>query len=163
MYRLDKDHWNACFDALRWIEENNIKTLAEAWEKCERGDWLLWLYVHLHPDHVRERVLVAGLCANTVRHLMTDKRSIVAVDAAINFGEGKISGRNLRVAAAAASYADTDYSEDVSYAAYAAAASYEDALNADEAAYYAAVASAKRKENQLKTAEICRKYLHPIF
>ena len=174
MYRLNKDHWDACSEAIEWLEENNIKTLAEAWEKCERGDWLLWLYVHLHPDHIRERTLVAGLCANTVRHHIKDKRSIVAVDAAIAFGEGKISECDLRVVVAAAEaaavgavYANNDYA----YASYASYASYAACISsmvgasyyASYAACYAAVVSAAREENQLKTANICRKYLQPIF
>ena len=163
MYRLDKDYWGACNKALKWIAENNIKTLEEAWEKCKRGDWMMWLYVHLHPDHIKERVLVAGLCVNTVRHLMKDIRSITAVDSAIAFGKGEISKHELKIAAADASYADTEYT--IYYTAFAAAASYRDSDYAVDASYVAFSYddSDLRKENQLKTAEICRKYLHPIF
>jgi len=89
----------------------------------------------MYPDNLRELTLAKGHCANTVRHLMKDERSIAAVDAAIAFGEGKISADELESAYAAAAYA----------AAVAAA----------DAAYAAA-----RKENQQLTADICRKYLN---
>ena len=132
--KMDKlKEWNACQDALDWIEENNIQSLKEAWEKCERGDWMLWLYIRVHPKNIRERVLAAGHCANTVRHLMKDDRSIKAVDAAIAFGEGKISKKELRTIYAAA-----------------------------DAAYAAADALAKIKI-QTELTNICREYLHPIF
>ena len=32
---------DACREAVTWAKD---KSLEEAWEQCERGDWLLWLY-----------------------------------------------------------------------------------------------------------------------
>lgn len=40
----------ACFSAMLWLDESNIKTLAEAWEKCPRADWLAWMYQWLSPS-----------------------------------------------------------------------------------------------------------------
>jgi len=133
---------NACDDAIQWAKD---KTWNEIFETCHRGDWLLWLFKKTNPDNFKELTLAKGHCANTVRHLMKDERSIKAVDAAIAFGEGKITKDELSAAAAAA------------YAAYAAAAAYV-AAAAAYAAYVAAAAYAK-KENQKLTANICRKYL----
>ena len=65
---------------------------------------------------------------------MKDERSISAADAAIAFGEGRISLKELNAAA--------DYA---SAAAYAAAA--------------AASAAADRKENQQQTVDIFRKFI----
>ena len=31
---------NACHESLEWLED---KTLQEAWEACQRGDWMRWL------------------------------------------------------------------------------------------------------------------------
>ena len=152
MQRLNKENWDACPGALDWIEDNNIKSLEEAWEKCQRGDWMLWLYTRLHPENIRERVLAAGHCANTVRHLMTDKRSIAAVDAAIAFGEGKITEKELEKTCKAAFVAAS-----AAYTYASAAAAYA----ADTATYVAAYDN--KKENQLKKANICREYLHPLF
>ena len=74
--------------------------------------------------------LAKGHCANTVRHLMKDERSTKPADAAIAFGDGEITEKEL------AAYADA--------AAYAAAAT---------------AAAAARIKSQLETANICRKYL----
>ena len=130
----------ACQEAMEWAGD---KSWQEIYNTCHRGDWLLWLFKRTNPDDLKLLTLAKGHCANTVRHLMKDERSIKAVDAAIAYGEGKISREELDAAASAA-YA--------AYAAYAAAASSDDA-------YAAYVADAAKKENQQLTADICRKYL----
>jgi hypothetical protein len=149
------------------------KTLSEFWEECDDGCWILMVYVKLYPDNVRERVLAAGHCAATVSHLMKDQRSIDAVKAAIDFGNGKIDEQQLKkahvaaydaainanAATAAALAADAAY-----YAAEAAAF----AANAAYAAVYATNAAADaantlREQNQRQTAEICRMYLNIVI
>ena len=124
---------NACPKAMEWVGN---KSWEECYATCHRGDWLLWLFKRTNPDDLRLLTLSKGHCANTVRHLMKDERSLKAVDAAIAFGEGKISREELNTSAAAA------------YAAFAAAA-----------AAAAADAADAKKENQQLTADICRKYL----
>ena len=131
---------NACPEAMEWVGN---KSWEECYATCHRGDWLLWLFKRTNPDDLQLLTLAKGHCANTVRHLMKDERSLKAVDAAIAFGEGKISGEELNTSAAAA-YADAAFAAD--YAADYAAAAYAD---------YAA----DKKENQQLTADICRKYL----
>ena len=131
---------NACDEAKKWAEG---KTWPEIYQTCHRGDWLLWLFVRVNPESKRELTLAKGHCANTVRHLMKDSRSLAAVDAAIAYGEGSISDWQLASAAASAYYADADYA---AYAAYAAA-------------YADAAAAAARGKNRFQTADICRKYL----
>jgi hypothetical protein len=96
---------------------------------------------------------------------MKDGRSITAVDAAIAFGEGKISRDELDAAASAAyaaAYAAASAAAYAAAAADAAYAAYASASAASAAAYdaaYAAFAAAAKKENQQLTADICRKYL----
>lgn len=123
---------NACHDAREWAAD---KTIEEIWATCYRGDWMLWLASKLNIDK-RVLTLAKGHCANTVRHLMKDERSIAAVDMAIKYGEGNATDSEL--------------------AAYAA-----DAADADDAAAYAAYAAADAalKKSQQSTAEICRKYI----
>jgi hypothetical protein len=98
----------ACQTAIDWAGD---KTIEQVVADCHRGDWLLWLAkkcgVELQP-----LTLAKAHCANTVRHLMTDERSIKAVDVAIAFGEGRASRDKLDTAA----YANAD-----AYAAFAAA------------------------------------------
>jgi len=135
---------NACPPALDWVGD---RTFEQAYAECPRGDWMLWLFARLHPEKKRELTLAKGHCANTVQHLMTDQRSIAAIDAAIAYGEGRISGEELADAARAADAA-----------AWAAdAAAWTARVDADAAAR--AANTATRTENQKLTADICRQYL----
>ena len=145
----------ACSAAIKWAGD---KTIEQVVADCHRGDWLLWLAkkcgVELQP-----LTLAKAHCANTVRHLMTDERSIKAVDVAIAFGEGRATRDELDTAvyanatAAAAAYAyAAAYAKAYANAAFAAAAAAaacasDDAdtaayANATAAAYAAAAASA---------------------
>jgi hypothetical protein len=148
---------NACYESIEWVGD---RTIQEAWQECERGDWMLWFYAKQHPEKIRELTLAKGHCANTVRHLMKDKRSINAVDAAIKYGNGLINDDELKIAASAASSATS-----ATYAAYAAAYAASATSAAYAAAYAASATSAAyaasyaRKENYKLTADICRKYL----
>jgi hypothetical protein len=112
-------------------------TFKEAWEACPRGDWMLWLAKTLNVDD-RVLTLAKGLCANTVRQLMKDKRSIRYVDGAMAYGRGEISRDELDRISTHAAAAD--------YGAGAGAA----AATADYAA---------AEKNQMETADICREIL----
>ena len=120
---------NACNEAMEWAGD---KTWEEIYRTCHRGDWLLWLFKQTNPNDLRLLTLAKGHCANTVRHLMKDERSIKAVDAAIAYGEGRIDIEELNNAATTAdAYAAADAA---AYAAYATDA-YADAYAAAAAAY----------------------------
>ena len=140
------------------------KTLRESWYSCPRGDWMLWLAQKLGVD-VRVLTLAKGLCVNTVRHLMKDSRSVVAVDAAIAFGRGEIGEKELDAAADAAHTAHADAADTdaaVAAAAHAAAATDAAYAAAADAAYAAAAAAVSvdvRKGVLAKTADICREVL----
>jgi hypothetical protein len=59
-----------CKEALDWAKAGKFKTLKQAWEKCGRGDWMLWLWSK-HPNQVtpaihRKMVLCACEIARTV-------------------------------------------------------------------------------------------------
>ena len=125
----------ACDEAMYW---QTGKSLEEIWNTCERGDWMLWLFSRVYKGDDTLLYLIAGHCANTVRHLMKDERSSAAVDAAIAYGECRIEKDELRKAAAAAAAAA--YADAADAAAVAAAAAY--AADAADAADAAAVADA---------------------
>jgi hypothetical protein len=131
---------DACKIAREWAGDMPIEEVVST---CHRGDWLLWLAQKVDVDF-QLFTLAKGHCANTVRHLMTDERSINAVDVAIAFGEGKATREELRAAAAA------------SRAAASASAAYA-AAYAAVAAYAAAVAAAAA--NRQQAADICRQYI----
>jgi hypothetical protein len=132
-------------------------TLEEFLNTCQRGDWILWLFVRMNPESLRELILAKGHCANTVRELMKGERSLNAVDVAIAFGEGKATREELNAAAdaafafaaaadaaafafPAASDAAFAAASDAAYAAFAAASAA--AFAASAAAYAAFAASA---------------------
>lgn len=142
----------ACEEAREWAGD---MTIEEVVEKCHRGDWLLWLAQKIKIDE-KLRYLTSGHCANTVRHLMDDERSTAAVDAAIAYGEGKINKEELRLKKVCF-HVILSKTGSSFYAANAAiraiCASYETAATA------VAAAAATGKDNQLETANICRKYL----
>ena len=159
----------ACEIAIEWAGD---KTIQQVVADCHRGDWLLWLAkkcgVELQPF-----TLAKAHCANTVRHLMTDDRSIKAVDVAIAFGEGRATRDELDAAYAAAcaayaaaraasAYAAACAASASACAASASAAAAADAHAAAYAAAYAARAAADAV-NQQQTADICRKYIGDLI
>jgi hypothetical protein len=148
---------DACSEAKEWAGDMTIEEIVQ---KCYRGDWLLWLAARVGVES-RPLTLAKGYCANTVRHLMEDERSVQAVDAAIAYGEGKIGRDKLDVAYAsdaAVAYAAAD-----AYSAAAAYASCAHDVYASAAAAYASAADNNKEQNQLQTANICRKYIGQLI
>jgi hypothetical protein len=152
---------DACPTAREWAADMPIEEVVAT---CHRGDWLLWLAKKVDVD-LRLRTLAKGHCANTVRHLMKDERSINAVDVAIAFGEGKATREELDAAAAAAyaaAFAAAAYAyaaaADAAAAASRAAAAAADAADADDADDDAD-AAATAALNRQQTADICREYI----
>jgi hypothetical protein len=146
----------ACEPAVEWAGN---KTIEEVVATCHRGDWLLWLAkkcdIGLQP-----LTLAKGHCANTVRQLMKDERSIRAVDVAIAFGEGKATREELDAAYSAAAAAAW-WAAPLA-AANAAANAAAAAADADAAAAWAA-AWAVADANRMQTADICRKYIGELI
>lgn len=156
----------ACESGLEWAETQS--DLYELWNNCHRGDWLLWLANKLKVDQ-KKLALCAALCAHTVVHLMTDRRSREAVRIAFLWGRGKATDEQLReareaawaawaVADAAAAWAANAYAADAWAIAATVAARAVAWAAADDAAYAADDADA-RQANALRTAEIARKIL----
>jgi hypothetical protein len=140
-----------CSEAREWAGD---KTIEEIVEQCHRGDWLLWLAAKIDIG-LQPLTLAKGHCANTVRHLMKDERSIKAVDTAIAFGEGKATREELDKAA--------DAADAVAWVAADVAVAWVAADVAADAADAAAWVAAYKKENQMKTADICRKYIGQLI
>ena len=96
---------NACEEACEWVKENNF-TLNEAWQKCKRGDWMLWLIKKANLCDHRKLTLAKARCAKLVIHLMKDERSRKAIEVAEDYGNNKATKDDLAAAAYAA--ADDD-------------------------------------------------------
>ena len=101
LYNIEK--YSPCLEALAWYKtQPDSRT---AWNNCPRGDWMLWIAQKMGVDE-RLLTLAKGYCAKTVMHLMKDKRSRKAVDVAIEYGQGKVTKKELIYYAAAAYAAD---------------------------------------------------------
>lgn len=174
----------SCSESRIWAKELTAK---EAWEQCERGDWLLW-WATKENVSLNLIMIAKGKVAETVMHLMNDERSKKAVQCAIDFGEGKISIDMLNKSASEAYSAahSCSYVEDSDVAYYEAdpssvaayAALYASQCDTNEscsqyAASYAANASyyyadleyrfEAMKENRIMTANIVRQIIKPYF
>jgi hypothetical protein len=152
----------ACKESISWIQQNNIQSLEEAWNACERGDWLLWMATKLGIDE-RKLALCAALCAHTVIQYMQDSRSRNAVRIAFLWGRGKATDEELSSAGSAAWSAvfaafapDTDA---WAAAVAAVAAAWAAVRSATLAAARSATSAADADKNRLRTAEIARKVL----
>ena len=105
----------ACEEGKEWALAS-CATMTEVWEKA-KPNWLFWVATRPSVLTDKELRLFAVFCARQVQHLMTDPRSIEAIDVAEKYAQGKASDDELaaaRSAARTAAYA-------AAYAAYAAA------------------------------------------
>lgn len=91
---------NACEEAVNWIGD---KSLTEAWETCTRYDWMIWL-INNSENYVTDKQLrlIAVDFARQVQHLMTDQRSIDALNVAERYANGGATDNELAAALDAA-------------------------------------------------------------
>lgn len=140
---------SACDEAVLWVGD---RTLAEAWDECERLDWMLWLCGRMVGNDgwpTRQQVILAACaCAETVLHLVKpgEDRPRIAIETARAWVDGKATIEQVRRAAAASSAAAS------SAAAHAAA-------HAAHAAAAAAHAAAGESEQQAKMCAMLRDML----
>ena len=124
-------HLNACPQAKEWASQ--FKTASEAWQKCERADWMLWM-IEQDPKLAKRigKGTVVGLAVKFAERALPefekkypdDKRPREAVSAAKRWIKNP-----------------TKKNRDAANAAYAAAYAA-NAANAAKAAYAAANAAA---------------------
>ena len=91
---------DACADAIKFCEG---KTLQQAWDECTKSEWMFWLMVNTKTNATDKQLrLIAVKCARQVQHLMTDQRSLNALDVAERFTNGEATQEELAAARAAA-------------------------------------------------------------
>jgi len=156
-------HLNPCSEAIQWLDSlPEGSTLQDAWNKCHRGDWMIWLWGKSIKSESwsddRKPFLACTLdCAETVQHLFgkQTKSAIVVLRQWINGEVNQQIAEEERqnLCAAAATCAAATY---IAYAATYAAAAAATTYAAAAAATYAADV---RIKNQQQTAEIVRKHL----
>src|SRR3990170_2573765 len=102
----------ACREALEWVRD--YQSLDDAWQHCERGDWMLWLAGKLsgnsESDSRKKVVLAACQCARlALKYVKSgEERPLKAIEIteAWTRGEGNITLSDVREAADAAYAAD---------------------------------------------------------
>jgi hypothetical protein len=147
----------ACSEAIEWAEP--YTTLAEAWEACQRGDWMLWLAAKAKLCTRQQLVLAACECARlALRHVPAGEgRPLAAIETAEAWARGEAKLEQVRSAAAAAAYAAyAAYAAAAADAADAAAAAAADAA-ADADAAYAAAADVRTKTLSVCAAIVLRR------
>ena len=139
---------NPCDDALDWLSESKSTTPQEAWESCERGDWMLWLLGKLSGikrknSGIKRKKLVLATCgcARLVLAFVREgeNRPRICIETAEKWARGKVTLQEVKESKAATTAA---YAAAAAYAADAYAADAADAAAATTAAAYAAATAA---------------------
>jgi hypothetical protein len=104
------DKHDACQDGRDWAVAN-CQSMQDAWMKL-KPEWLLWVATRQGVLSDKELRLYAVWCARQVQHLMTDKRSIAALDVAERYADGRATDVELDAARAAAGPAAWDAQSD---------------------------------------------------
>jgi hypothetical protein len=154
----------ACEEGKKWALAS-CATIKEVWEKA-KPDWLLWGATRPSVLTDKELRLFAVFCARQVQHLMTDPRSIAAIDVAERYAKGEASDNELaaardaaREAAGVAGVAKTA-ARGAAWAAWAAAWA---AAGATWATWAAAVVEAARATALESQAAWLRENTKPNF
>ena len=93
----------ACKDGAIFAEK--YESMAEVWNKCPRADWLLWILNAIKaPTNEKAYRLFAVWCARNTPliggrktgDLLTDPRSITALEVAERFANGKATDEELK-------------------------------------------------------------------
>jgi len=95
----------ACKDATEWAKD--YRTLADAWQNCQRGDWMLWLVTQTlgkEQDSIGRKRLVFAVCqcARLGLPYTTDVRVLAAIEVTERWTFGQTSIQEVRDAANAA-------------------------------------------------------------
>jgi hypothetical protein len=100
---------DACREGREFAEKYN--TMAEVWDACPKADWLLWILTAIDaPANDKAQRLFAIWCARrtpmhdgrTTSVLLTDPRSIEALEVAERFAHGNATKEELAAAGDAA-------------------------------------------------------------
>lgn len=94
------DLFRACREGREWAIAN-CATMDDVWANA-RPEWLVWIATRLGVLDDRTLRLFAVWSARQVQHLMTDQRSVAALDVAERHANGQATDEELRVARDAA-------------------------------------------------------------
>ena len=87
----------ACREALRWVNNRGITTLQEAWEQCQRADWLVWLAARVGVPETTLVLLLTLLARPVVPQILPGhKRLLECLALAESWARGEVSSDKLR-------------------------------------------------------------------
>ena len=116
----------ACDDARKWLDTLPLTTTAQqAWDQCQRGDWMIWWWATACPTERPAVVLAACQCARTaLTHVPAGElRPLRAIEAAEAWARNPSEAARAAAGAASdAAWAVSDAAGAVSAAAGAASA-----------------------------------------
>ena len=77
---------NPCKDGLEWAKQQ--PSLAEAWDTCQRSDWMWWLLMNINKCPRKLSIQYSKWCADSVKHLLNTATTAEseAANAATNAG-----------------------------------------------------------------------------
>jgi len=132
---VDKHH--ACNEGAKWALQ--YETMAEVYDNCQRGDWLLWVLGRAKKINKRQSVRIAIFCAERVLSIFEeshpdDDRPRKAIDAAKAYLLYPCQRTKADAVATADAAADAYATDAVADAVATAAAAYAAVATADTAA-----------------------------
>jgi len=122
----------ACREGREWALAN-CATMEEVWAKA-KPEWLIWIATRPGVLTDKELRLFAVWSARQVQHLMTDPRSVAALDVAERHANGEATDEELEAAAWSAASSAWSAAESASAAWSSASAAAESASSAWSAA-----------------------------
>ena len=149
---------DACDDAIIWAKDYD--TLQQAWDNCQRSDWMIWLINKMEWSNDKDLRLMAVAFARQVQHLMKDQRSINALDVAERYANGEATVDELTAARVAARAAGAEEAAAATAAWAAARAAWAAEAAAARAAGAAEAAAARAASAD--QANIIRQYLPTV-
>ena len=95
-----------CEEGLTWASQ--YRTLQEAWEKCQRSDWMWWLLRKLDKCPKELSIKYSRWCADSIKHLRKDvaTTSATAKTALEDYAADDAYAQAFAVAAKAANVAN---------------------------------------------------------
>lgn len=93
----------ACAEAIDWAKD--FITFKEAWNVCERADWMLWIAGRLADKNDNQKAVVLCVCVcacarRSLKYVPNDEnRPLIAIETAERWTRGEASLEDLRIAA----------------------------------------------------------------
>lgn len=128
---------NPCFDGFDYARQ--FTTLKEAWDRCERSDWMWWFVRKILPFTKECAVKYAHRCAEHVKDIKNNDATNAADSA--TYAAAAAAAATYATYAAAAADAATNAAAAAAYAAVCADACADAAAYAAAAAYAVAYAA----------------------